>query len=71
MLRPRTPSKHMLVGRFGFCARSGAECTPRELQGPLLRPLLGLRSSNFERLKQLYIVCIADCGWRRIAALKG
>eukprot|EP00969_Alexandrium_andersonii_P331303 14643250-Alexandrium_andersonii.AAC.1 len=49
------PSAHppaRLVGRFGICAKSGAECTPRELRGQILRPSLGPRSSSFERLKQ-------------------
>eukprot|EP00969_Alexandrium_andersonii_P314604 13897876-Alexandrium_andersonii.AAC.1 len=47
------------VGRFGICASSCAECTPRELREPLSRPLLGPRSSR------------ADCGLRRIGALAG
>eukprot|EP00969_Alexandrium_andersonii_P078385 3456489-Alexandrium_andersonii.AAC.1 len=32
----RTPSGLALVGRFGLCARNGAERTPRELRGPSL-----------------------------------
>eukprot|EP00969_Alexandrium_andersonii_P261146 11545027-Alexandrium_andersonii.AAC.1 len=32
--RPRTPSKPPFVGRFGICARNGAERTPRELRRP-------------------------------------
>eukprot|EP00969_Alexandrium_andersonii_P111340 4916441-Alexandrium_andersonii.AAC.1 len=41
------------MGRFGICAKSGAERTPRELRGPILRSVLGPRSSGSERLKQL------------------
>eukprot|EP00969_Alexandrium_andersonii_P135017 5972659-Alexandrium_andersonii.AAC.1 len=29
---------------------NGRECTPPELQGPMLRPFLGPSSSRFERL---------------------
>eukprot|EP00969_Alexandrium_andersonii_P368444 15472928-Alexandrium_andersonii.AAC.1 len=40
------------AGRFGICANTGAESTRQELQGPILRPCLGPRSSRFERLDQ-------------------
>eukprot|EP00969_Alexandrium_andersonii_P271572 12002622-Alexandrium_andersonii.AAC.1 len=46
----RPPAR--FVNRFGTCSKSGAECTPPELQGPTLRPLLGSRSSRFERLER-------------------
>eukprot|EP00969_Alexandrium_andersonii_P321087 14187976-Alexandrium_andersonii.AAC.1 len=45
----RPPAR--LIGRFGICAHSGAERTPPELRGSILRPLRGPRSSSFERLK--------------------
>eukprot|EP00969_Alexandrium_andersonii_P150307 6646404-Alexandrium_andersonii.AAC.1 len=46
--RPQSP---IFVGRFGFCAGSGAERPPRELRGPTLTPFLGQNSSSSERLK--------------------
>eukprot|EP00969_Alexandrium_andersonii_P353020 15438930-Alexandrium_andersonii.AAC.1 len=39
--RFRTPSIPAFVRRFGISARSGAERTPRELRGPILRLFLG------------------------------
>eukprot|EP00969_Alexandrium_andersonii_P169405 7488801-Alexandrium_andersonii.AAC.1 len=33
--RPQTPSRPVLVGRFGICTENRAECTPRELRGPI------------------------------------
>eukprot|EP00969_Alexandrium_andersonii_P305971 13525634-Alexandrium_andersonii.AAC.1 len=49
---PRTPREAppahppaRFVGRFGICAKNGADRTPPELQGPILRPCLGPRSS--------------------------
>eukprot|EP00969_Alexandrium_andersonii_P040165 1760100-Alexandrium_andersonii.AAC.1 len=38
MLRRRTPSSLAFVGRLGLCANNGADCTTRELRGPILRP---------------------------------
>eukprot|EP00969_Alexandrium_andersonii_P304396 13455341-Alexandrium_andersonii.AAC.1 len=46
ILFPEAPLVHPpahFVGRFGACARNGAECTPRELRGPILRPFSGPR----------------------------
>eukprot|EP00969_Alexandrium_andersonii_P346310 15309332-Alexandrium_andersonii.AAC.1 len=40
------------VVRFEISANNGAERTPRELQGSILRPLMGSCSSSSERLKQ-------------------
>eukprot|EP00969_Alexandrium_andersonii_P086828 3829409-Alexandrium_andersonii.AAC.1 len=40
-----SPSIHAFVGRFGFCTGTCRAHTPRELRGPILRPLLGPRSS--------------------------
>eukprot|EP00969_Alexandrium_andersonii_P171666 7588468-Alexandrium_andersonii.AAC.1 len=40
----------------------------RGLQGAMLRPFLGPRSSRFERLKRFCILRMTDCGLRRIAA---
>eukprot|EP00969_Alexandrium_andersonii_P361831 15458418-Alexandrium_andersonii.AAC.1 len=37
----RPPSR--LVGRFGVCANNGADSTPRELLGAVLKPCLGPR----------------------------
>eukprot|EP00969_Alexandrium_andersonii_P370175 15476715-Alexandrium_andersonii.AAC.1 len=45
------------------------ERTPRELREPILRPLLGSRSSSSERLQELCMFGRASCGLRRIAAL--
>eukprot|EP00969_Alexandrium_andersonii_P249899 11044443-Alexandrium_andersonii.AAC.1 len=45
------PERPSFVGRIGICANNGAERPPppRELRGPILRPLLGPHSSRFER----------------------
>eukprot|EP00969_Alexandrium_andersonii_P179892 7951532-Alexandrium_andersonii.AAC.1 len=51
-IRDRTPSIPAFIGGFGICANNGAERTPRELGGPILRPRLGPRSSRFERVKR-------------------
>eukprot|EP00969_Alexandrium_andersonii_P191525 8459138-Alexandrium_andersonii.AAC.1 len=37
----------------GSARKNGAERTPRELQGPMLRSSLGPRSSSSEHLKQV------------------
>eukprot|EP00969_Alexandrium_andersonii_P325209 14369627-Alexandrium_andersonii.AAC.1 len=50
--RLRTPRTVAFIGRFGICMKDGAERTPRELQGPLLRSFSGPRSSSSESLKQ-------------------
>eukprot|EP00969_Alexandrium_andersonii_P336142 14857752-Alexandrium_andersonii.AAC.1 len=53
----RTPIKPPFSSSDPESARAdGAECTHRELQGPISRPLLGPRSSNSERLKRCFIV---------------
>eukprot|EP00969_Alexandrium_andersonii_P138544 6127066-Alexandrium_andersonii.AAC.1 len=43
MSRLSTPSITRFATRFGICARHGAERTPQELRGPILRPFLGPR----------------------------
>eukprot|EP00969_Alexandrium_andersonii_P086314 3805292-Alexandrium_andersonii.AAC.1 len=48
---PEAPPVHApasFIARFGICANNGAESTSPELGGPLLRALLGPRSSRFE-----------------------
>eukprot|EP00969_Alexandrium_andersonii_P168829 7461418-Alexandrium_andersonii.AAC.1 len=41
-----------LIATIGFSNQNGAERTPRELRGPILRSFLGPRGSRFERLKR-------------------
>eukprot|EP00969_Alexandrium_andersonii_P341250 15084203-Alexandrium_andersonii.AAC.1 len=41
--RLRTPRTAVFIGRFGICMNNGAECTPRELRGPILRSFPGPR----------------------------
>eukprot|EP00969_Alexandrium_andersonii_P150824 6669451-Alexandrium_andersonii.AAC.1 len=43
------PSIPAFVGGFGIHTKSGVECTGWEIRGLVSRPLLGLRSSGFER----------------------
>eukprot|EP00969_Alexandrium_andersonii_P354369 15442007-Alexandrium_andersonii.AAC.1 len=69
--RPRTPSITAFVGGFWICAKNGADRTPRELRGPILRPFLGPRNSRCERLKRSCILRMVDGELRRIAALTG
>eukprot|EP00969_Alexandrium_andersonii_P128501 5678487-Alexandrium_andersonii.AAC.1 len=38
-----TPRSAVFVGSFGMCTENGAERTPRELQGPILRSFPGPR----------------------------
>ena len=52
------------------CTKSGAECTPRELRGPISWPFRGPRSSRFERVERCCVLRMADCGLGRIAALR-
>eukprot|EP00969_Alexandrium_andersonii_P342195 15125834-Alexandrium_andersonii.AAC.1 len=67
----RSPPILAFVGRFGMCARRGADCTRRELHGHIFRLLLGPCSSSFKRLKRCCVSRRADCGSSRIAALTG
>eukprot|EP00969_Alexandrium_andersonii_P313226 13839066-Alexandrium_andersonii.AAC.1 len=43
------------VGRFGICAKNGADHTPPELRGSVLKQFLGPRSSSLERPKAFRI----------------
>eukprot|EP00969_Alexandrium_andersonii_P019212 838980-Alexandrium_andersonii.AAC.1 len=53
---PPARSLARFVGvRFGICVKYGAECTPDELWGLLVRSFLGLRSSSFAHLKQFSV----------------
>eukprot|EP00969_Alexandrium_andersonii_P020823 909738-Alexandrium_andersonii.AAC.1 len=71
-IRDRDPHRTLaLVGRFGIGANNCAQCTLRELRGPILRPFLGLCGSSSERLPHLCMLGWADCGLRQIAALAG
>eukprot|EP00969_Alexandrium_andersonii_P301090 13311004-Alexandrium_andersonii.AAC.1 len=45
------PPRWPLVVATGLSAQNGAEDTPRELRGPILRPFLRPRSPSSERLK--------------------
>eukprot|EP00969_Alexandrium_andersonii_P363497 15462084-Alexandrium_andersonii.AAC.1 len=45
------------VGRFGICARSASRANFEAFLGP--------RSSRFERLKQLCVCRVADCGFHK------
>eukprot|EP00969_Alexandrium_andersonii_P166340 7349769-Alexandrium_andersonii.AAC.1 len=53
-----------VIVRFGINASNGAECTPRELQGSVLRPFLGPRNSSSERVTKC---CTFGCSPNRLA----
>eukprot|EP00969_Alexandrium_andersonii_P353610 15440297-Alexandrium_andersonii.AAC.1 len=55
----RTRRAAAFVGRFGICTNNGADTTPWELLGPILKSFLGPRSSSSERLKQFCIFQVA------------
>eukprot|EP00969_Alexandrium_andersonii_P044801 1966461-Alexandrium_andersonii.AAC.1 len=57
-----------LVGGLGIRTKAYAECLPRELRRPLLRPFPCPCRSSFEREKEPCSFGMADCELRRFAA---
>eukprot|EP00969_Alexandrium_andersonii_P136873 6055568-Alexandrium_andersonii.AAC.1 len=73
------PEQPLFAVIFGISANNGAERTPRELRGSMLRPFLGPRSSSSEGLphwhvrqvklrelaigSQVWQICLVCCDW--------